>query len=91
MCGYLKDPLGFVRLRGMPKVTTGTLTTTIFTLPAGYRPSASIQFPLRMGTGALSYLEIRTDGTVHYAGSGGGVLADAQSGLSLEGVNFDTR
>lgn len=89
--GYLKDSRGFVELRGLAKVTTGTLTTQIFTLPSGYRPAAFIQYPVRTGTNVLSYLEIRTDGTVHYAGSGGGVLADAQSGITLDGVHFDTR
>ena len=89
--GYLRDQRGFIQLRGLVKVATATLTTLICTLPSGYRPSAILQYPVRTGTNALSYLEIRTDGTVHYAGSGGGVLADAQSGITLDGVHFDTR
>jgi len=37
---YWKDPEGMVHIRGLPKgVTAGT---TIFTLPAGYRPSQTI-------------------------------------------------
>lgn len=86
--GYMKDPMGFVHLRGQPKITTSTLTSTIFTLPAGSRPSKTEQFTVRMGTGALSYVEIDTSGNVGYAASGGGVLADAQSALTLAGITF---
>ena len=35
--GFLKDPFGFVHLKGLVK--SGTVGTVIFTLPAGYRPS----------------------------------------------------
>ncbi len=83
--GYLKDSMGFVHLRGQPKVTTGTLTATIFTLPAGSQPSAIEQYWVRMGTGVGSYIEIDTSGNVKYQG---GVLADAQSGTSLAGITF---
>jgi hypothetical protein len=89
--GYRKLATGEVMLRGLVRITTSTLTTLIFTLPAGYRPSARLQFPVRMGTNALSYVEIRTDGGVHYAGSGGGVLSDAQVSLTLDGIIFDTQ
>lgn len=88
---YCKDPMGFVHLRGGVKITTSTLTATIFTLPAGYRPSATLQMPLRMGTNVLSYLLINSSGQVQYAGAGGGVLADAQAGLFMDSMTFDTR
>jgi hypothetical protein len=39
---YYKDALGHVHLRG--KVGTGTLSQTIFTLPAGYRPPSTLNF-----------------------------------------------
>lgn len=83
--GYMKDPMGFVHIRGQPKVTTGTLTATIFTLPSGMWPSAIEQFVTRMGTGAISYIEIDTSGNVKYQG---GVLADAQAALTLAGITF---
>lgn len=35
--GYFKDQLGFVHLRGM--ISTGTLNTPAFNLPAGFRPA----------------------------------------------------
>ena len=83
--GYLKDSMGFVHIRGQPKVNTGTLTATIFTLPSGSWPSAIEQYWVRMGTGVGSYVEIDTSGNVKYQG---GVLADAQSGLNLAGITF---
>lgn len=89
--GFLKAPDGFVRLRGGALVNTATLTATIFTLPVGYRPTATLQYPVRMGTNVLSYVNINSSGQVQYAGAGGGVLADAQSGLFLDHVKFDTR
>lgn len=36
---YLKDPLGFVHLKGV--ITGGASTTVAFVLPAGYRPGAT--------------------------------------------------
>lgn len=86
--GYLIDPLGFVRLRGLAKWTGAGPLTALFTLPAGYRPASQMQFPVRMGTGVLSYLLIATSGVVSY---GDGVLADAQAGITLDGIAFDTR
>lgn len=39
---YLKDPMGFVHLRGT--VQNGSSGTTAFVLPAGYRPVATITY-----------------------------------------------
>lgn len=86
--GYCKDPMGFVRLRGLPKHGVGPLNGLIFTLPAGYWPATTLQYPVRMGTNVLSYVTINNIGQVQY---GGGVLADAQAGVTLDGINFDTR
>ncbi|GMV19033.1 MAG: hypothetical protein AMXMBFR56_72570 [Polyangiaceae bacterium] len=87
--GYYRDPLGRIHLRGLAKWNAGgPLAATIFTLPVGYRPSASLQYPVRMGTGVFSYLTIDSAGVVQY---GGGVLADAQGSITLDGVHFDTR
>ena len=38
---YRKDALGWVHIRGVIKSGTTTNPTTLFTLPAGYRPSNS--------------------------------------------------
>jgi hypothetical protein len=40
---YMKDPFGFVHIEGMVK--NGTAAATIFTLPAGYRPSLQLYLP----------------------------------------------
>lgn len=88
VAGYMMDSIGFVRLRGLVKFGTGPITGTIFTLPSNMWPKTQLQYPVRMGTNVLSYIQISTAGVVTY---GGGVLADAQAGLTLDGVNFDTR
>jgi hypothetical protein len=38
--GYLKDPMGFVHLKGVLLGGSGASNTTVFTLPTGYRPGA---------------------------------------------------
>ena len=63
------------------------MTTPCFTLPAGLRPSATLQFPVRCGTGVVSYVSINSSGAVVF----GGVLADGQAGITLDGISFDTR
>jgi hypothetical protein len=40
---FMKDSMGFVHLKGLIK--SGTLDAGAFTLPVGYRPSASVHFP----------------------------------------------
>jgi len=44
VAGYLKDPLGFVHLRG--SIKSGASGSTAFVLPAGYRPVAGMQVPI---------------------------------------------
>jgi hypothetical protein len=41
--GFFKDGLGFVHLKGT--ISSGTLNTTAFTLPAGYRPAKNLFVP----------------------------------------------
>jgi len=41
---FTKDNLGYVHIWGFVKSGTATAGTTIFTLPAGYRPSAHLTF-----------------------------------------------
>lgn len=72
--GYLKDPIGFVHLRG--RIHGGTSGSTAFTLPAGYRPSATDYYSGVIATGASpGYVVIEADGTV-LVGSGSGSTAD---------------
>ncbi len=60
--GYLKDPMGFVHLRG--EVNGGINGSIIFTLPAGYRPAAATNLASINGASAFAYLQIAASGTV---------------------------
>lgn len=42
---YMKDPLGFVHLKGYMRAVGGSGTNPAFTLPTGYRPSATRYIP----------------------------------------------
>lgn len=76
---YSKDEQGLVRLRGMVK-NGSAIPTSVFTLPAGYRPTSEVRFAVA-SNGAFGLVRIGTDGTVN---------ADVGSttSLSLEGVSF---
>lgn len=82
--GYLKDPLGFVHLRG--QINGGTSQTTAFTLPAGYRPGAADVY----GCGAFD--ASGNPLTAYVAISAAGVVMPAYSGtilaLTLGGITF---
>lgn len=84
---FCKDPTGFVHLRGMVK--SGTSNTAIFTLPVGYRPSATIIFrgygESPLGTPVSANVTITSAGDVTTdVGTGGPAVSLAQ-------VIFDTR
>lgn len=76
---YRKDPFGFVHLQGAAK--SGTAGTSIFTLPAGYRPAADLEFPISNSTGASSLL-VTASGTVVPVAAAGNSL------ISLSGISF---
>jgi len=67
---YAKDVHGWVHLRGVIK--NGTDNTSAFTLPTGYRPSASMFFGVGESGGNAGRVIIASDGTVdcHAADSG---------------------
>lgn len=79
--GFWKDPLGFVHLIGMVK--SGTVNTTIFTLPAGSRPIFDMVCPI-VSNGAFGRLDVKADGTIVLV-SGSNVYA------SLENITFKAR
>lgn len=56
---YMKDKLGFVHLKGVIK--TGTIGTACFTLPAGYRPSATTYMACA-SNGSIGVLQITSAG-----------------------------
>lgn len=73
---YYKDPVGMVHLQGTVKNGVGT----IFTMPAGYRPSAARDFAVR-GNGIFA--------SVRVGGAGGiDMLEGTNVALSLDGISF---
>jgi hypothetical protein len=78
---YWKDPFGNVHLEGLI-TRTNLATMTIATLPAGYRPSATLQF-LVDRDGVDGFMNLASTGTLVIGG------ADATiGGLSLSGITF---
>lgn len=76
--GYWKDPNGVVHLRGMVK--SGTINTTAFTLPLGYRPANSELFAVPSNS---AFGRITVD-------AGGGVTPDigSNASINIDGITF---
>lgn len=64
---FRKDVQGFVHLRGLIK--NGTLNSTMFTLPVGYRPAKHIIIAVQTNS-VGNRLDIRLDGTVRMDSGG---------------------
>lgn len=76
--GYYKDAAGIVHLRGFVK--SGTMTTPVFTLPAGYRPAYREVYPA-VANDLFGACFVDPDGSVTpYAGS--------NVYFSLDGITF---
>lgn len=85
-CSYTKDQFGVVRLQG-GAIHTGNSTATIFTLPAGYRPTATLfisSYGEIGGVPSAVLFEINSSGNVY--------LNSAVSGnkVSFNSVTFQT-
>jgi hypothetical protein len=80
--GFFKDQFGIVHLQG--DVNPPGFASTIFTLPAGYRPThngaAGPQF-LIVADGGTGVLDVRVDGQVR-------VLTSFNNNVSINGVTF---
>jgi hypothetical protein len=79
---YYRDPFGSVSVRGIAQ-RCGNTTSTIFTLPAGYRPGGQEIQPVMHSSGTARRLNINPDGTV--------VIEDLPSNgewISLDGITF---
>jgi hypothetical protein len=75
---------GFVYLRGA--VSAGS-SSTLFTLPTGYRPSHKVYLPINLVNSKKGRLIIETSGVVSvYPESGS--MADAYNFTSLDGASF---
>lgn len=78
---FYKDPFGTVHLDGI--VSTGTVGTTIFTLPVGYRPDhvgGNAHFPVTSNS-AFGQVIINIDGSVTSS-------VGAAAWTSLAGITF---
>lgn len=78
VAGYYKDPFGIVHLRGLVK--SGVVGSPIFTLPAGYRPTATEIFATDSNA-ALGQISVNSSGDVTL-GFGSNVYA------SIDGMTF---
>jgi len=61
VAGYWRDPLGWVHLRGLVK--SGTVGSSAFTLPPGFRPKLSEPFAV-ISNGAVGRVDVQSDGQV---------------------------
>lgn len=77
--GYCKGEDGVVRLKGNVKSGSG-IPTTVFALPAGYRPSEILRFAVD-SNGAFGAVSIDTSGNVQAA-------VGSTTRLSLDGISF---
>jgi hypothetical protein len=59
---YMKDPFGFVHVRGLIK--SGQSGKSAFILPVGYLPLANAQYPVYDGAGAAGVIAVEKDGKV---------------------------
>lgn len=78
VAGYYKDPFGRVWLQG--SIKSGTIGLSVFVLPVGYRPTATVIYNT-FDNGNFTHISIDADGTVS-AITGVNVI------LSLDGVSF---
>jgi microcystin-dependent protein len=80
--GYMKDSMGFIHLRGIVK--SGTVGATMFTLPAGYRPSylQGMTVPSNNGVTVIGWINILATGEVQ------AISPSGNSWLSLDGITF---
>jgi hypothetical protein len=81
--GYMKDPLGWVHLKGLIK--SGAMGSSAFLLPAGYRPAKNHVYAVASSTGGANIyggVDIGDSGNVvPFQGSNAGYV-------SLDGISF---
>ena len=75
---YMKDKLGFVHLRGGLKA--GTANTSAFTLPVGYRPSATSYY--------VGYCDQTNDGRIFVLSDGSVYIKAYTNQVFLDGITF---
>jgi hypothetical protein len=81
-CGYYKDTMGTVHLRG--NIKSGIIQESAFTLPSGYRPSYDMAIATQSANAFADVLIGYSTGDVTpWTGS--------TESFSLDGITFDTR
>lgn len=80
---YVRKIGGIVHLRGLIKTGTITVGTTLFTLPAGYRPAKTLLFRCASYNGGNWLMGINNVGTVYIAEA-----TASTTWTSLTGVSF---
>jgi hypothetical protein len=80
---FAKDAFGIVHLKG--SVTSISIGSAMFTLPAGFRPTAAADFATVCGFSTLGEAEVATNGNVTPFGGSCNTLL-----MSLDGVSFPT-
>lgn len=80
VAGYRIDHTKRVWLQGV--IGGGTTGTSAFTLPVGYRPPATMTFPV-LASNALGYVQVFPNGTVV-------PTATTTTAVSLDSLNFST-
>lgn len=85
--GYVRDTNGTVHLKGMIKNGTTTMGTTLFTLPAEYRPKKAIKFVVPSadsGGPVKGEINITQSGTV-------ALIFGGNAYLSLDNISFTVK
>jgi len=76
---FYKDVEGFVHLKGLVK--NGTVNTTIFTLPTGYRPGRQWLMITETNSNTDCRLDVKTNGNI-------GTQGGSSAWVSLDGIIF---
>jgi microcystin-dependent protein len=89
LCGFRKDPLGRVYLKGLLGLSgTPAAQQAIFTLPAGYRPPRAVIFYTSNQGTAGTRIDVVASGVVLISSTTGGL--GAGSYFTLDDLYFDT-
>ena len=78
---FWKDPMGIVHIEGLVK-NGAAAPSTIFTLPAGYRPGNGLLFAVMANANVAARIDIAPTGNVVWQGGGTNAF------LTLSGITF---
>lgn len=81
LAAFYKDKQSIVHLKGLLKDGITTTGTSIFTLPAGYRPNEIMTFVVVNGPSTFARVDVYTNGEVR-------LISGSNASLSLDGILF---